>query len=46
MFYRDKRQHDILCQIIRIISLDYFRIVYATTFTVVKLYIFFFFFQC
>jgi hypothetical protein len=37
MFYRKKRQHDILWLIIRIISFDYFRILYATTFTVVKI---------
>lgn len=41
MFYRKKRQHNILWQIIRIISLDYFRILYATTFTVVKMWGFF-----
>lgn len=38
MFYRKKRQHDILRQIIRIIGLDYSRILTATTFTVDKIW--------
>jgi len=38
MFYRKKRLHDILRHIIRIISLDYFRILNATAFTVVKIW--------